>query len=233
MTTHSAEAQTSSLPIVNFYDPSVRGVDFRGRSLNDILVYSDIKLEQSHNYIQVLFPLPEGSPFNLSAPVIDKATFDTFRQRPDLRASVREAFSRMLSFYGFDLCNVSVASPRSDKGITNVVPNNNAEFRFRNWVVRFNHNHLRITRIIRSLRVLGLEDEAIAFFDALKKLNRTRPGRIGSTPMMYWTRAAKRPLNIAPDEDDEGDEESEDGAIAIGPAFLREFEKSGNQANQA
>lgn len=73
----------------------------------------------------------------------------------------------------------------------------------RNWVTRFNHNHLRITRIIRSLRVLGLEEEAIAFFSALKNVQAS--SNISSKSLIFWTKAAERPLYIAPeDEEDDG-----------------------------
>ena len=68
---------------------------------------------------------------------------------------------------------------------------------------RFNHNHLRITRILRSLRVLGLEKEAWEFFKILKRVY--EGGGIGQKSMMFWTRAIERPLYLAPeDEDDKG-----------------------------
>ena len=82
------------------------------------------------------------------------------------------------------------------------------------WLTRFDHNHLRITRIIRCLRVLGLEEEARAFYDAISSAT-----IVSSRSRMYWGRAAQRPLNIRPDIDD--DEINE----RIGPKFLREFEK--------
>lgn len=81
-----------------------------------------------------------------------------------------------------------------------------AEFRARNrvWVSRFNHNHLRITRIIRSLRVLGLEDEARVFFEAVEGVYEDT-GKIGQRSLMFWRRAMERPLYLAPeDESDEG-----------------------------
>lgn len=83
-----------------------------------------------------------------------------------------------------------------------------------NWVSSFTHNHLRITRIIRSLRVLGLEAEATAFFEAVEDVYLTT-GRIGGRSFMYWTRAIERPLYLAPeDARDKGD----------GKDFLYEFE---------
>ena len=103
-----------------------------------------------------------------------------------------------------------------------IVPAKNSDRAFRNWVVRSDHNHLRITRIIRSLRVLGLEREAKMFFAALKRVNE-ESGRIGSTSMMFWTRAAERPLYLAPD-----DEKDAGG----GAAFLYEYEKTRNETTE-
>lgn len=110
----------------------------------------------------------------------------------------------MLTFYGFRF---------EDDGT--IVPGTNFHQASRNWVKSFNHNHLRITRIIRSLRVLGLEAEAAAFFEALKEVC-VRSGRIGERSLVFWGRAAERPLFLAPeDERDEG----------RGAGFLYEFEK--------
>jgi hypothetical protein len=87
------------------------------------------------------------------------------------------------------------------------------------------HNHLRITRIIRCLRILGLEKEAQAFYRALK--NVCAEGRISRTSEMYWTRAAKRPLNIPPDMDDEDMDER------VGKPFLREWEQQKSAQDSA
>jgi hypothetical protein len=35
------------------------------------------------------------------------------------------------------------------------------------WAASFDHNHLRITRILKSMRIFGLHTHAQAFFDAL------------------------------------------------------------------
>jgi hypothetical protein len=56
--------KSKSQPIVRFYDPDLKARDAFGRTQEQILLWTDSKLESSHNYIQVLFPLPEGSPFN-------------------------------------------------------------------------------------------------------------------------------------------------------------------------
>ena len=196
--------------IVRFYDPNIQAKDRRGRTRSSILAWSDDELEYHHDYIQLLFPLPEGSPFNPSAPVIDEATFNAFRSRLELQTQLRVSLKRMLHFYGFQFASETANGNGAQE--LQVVNGSNYPEASRNWVRRFNHNHLRITRILRSLRVLGLETEAWEFFKALKRVY--EGGKIGQKSMMFWTRAVERPLYLAPeDEDDEG-----------GCQFLYEFE---------
>ena len=118
----------------------------------------------------------------------------------------------MLHFYGF-------------KFETNgsIVTGANYQVAFQNWVKRFNHNHLRITRIIRSLRVLGLEGEAAEFFKALEGVCE-RSGKISEKSLMFWTRAAKRPLFLAPDDEEDRGK---------GADFLYEFERERADSEEA
>jgi hypothetical protein len=60
-----ASAHQKSQIIIRFYDPSVYAKDALNRQLHEILAWPDSQLERSHNFIQMLFPLPEGSPFNV------------------------------------------------------------------------------------------------------------------------------------------------------------------------
>ena len=85
--------------LILFFEGSKR--DYRGRSFSNILEWSDKRLEDSHDYIQTLFPLPEASGVNWNAPLIDREVFEAFRSQVELRENLRKAFTRMLSFYGF------------------------------------------------------------------------------------------------------------------------------------
>jgi len=190
--------RTNQPPLVRFYDPAIAAPDYQGRILSAIIAWDDRKLESCHDYIQVMFPLPEGSAFAWSVPIIDRATFDAFRTRPELRDRLRDSFIRMLAFYGFELQQTN-DGPKVSRG-----PHFSAAEG--NWVRRFDHNHLRITRIIRSLRVLGLEAEATAFYVALREVYDSSKGQIGPKSMNFWTRAISRPLHLAPDVDSDESE---------------------------
>ncbi|KAI1841619.1 hypothetical protein JX266_012172 [Neoarthrinium moseri] len=179
--------------LIEFYE--TKGPDNRGRLLEEILKWSDERLEFSHDYIQTLFPLPEGSMF-ANAPVVDEETFLYWRQSGgELNANMRRALERMLSFYGF-----AIEWQDHEKGgsTAEVTVKAGGEANLARWVVRMDHNHLRITRIIRSLRVLGLTEEARAFYAALVWTCDTY-GRIGSSSRKFWKRAIELPLHIAPD----------------------------------
>lgn len=196
--------------LVRFFDPDEHARDGRGRRLLDILSWDDYKLEMSHDYIQMLFPLPEGSIFNPFAPVVTKEVRDAFLQRKDLRDSQLRAFDKILSFYGL----VAVNKKASDGAAPTVTVSHGAMWctNSGNWLTQFNHNHLRISRIIRSLRVLGSEEQAVALSEFLASFDEVKK-RVGKRSLMYWERAAKRPLHLPPDEDDES---------AVGIAWLRD-----------
>ncbi|MCJ1398049.1 hypothetical protein MMC11_001246 [Xylographa trunciseda] len=194
----SSRASSQERFLISFYDPAIATTDAKGRTLASILAWSDRKLESCHDYIQVIFPLPEASAFSYVAPVVDQATFEAFHSRADLRSQLRASLKRILGFYGFELRD-------TEKG-PEITQGPDFASASRNWVTRFDHNHLRITRIIRSLRVLGLEEEARAFFTALQAVYKSSNGRISQKSMMFWARAAERPLYLAPEDDvDEGD----------------------------
>ncbi|KAI1757621.1 opioid growth factor receptor conserved domain-containing protein [Xylaria castorea] len=179
--------------LVNFFDPATKGPDSHGRTLDQILEWSDDELESQHNYIQTVFPLPEESVFSFHAPVVDEETMLNFTQSPGLKSNLLRALKRMLVFYGFDAEDKEGSNSRLV-----ITPKKNCEPGFSRWVVRIDHNHLRITRVIRSLRILGLEGAAEDFYNALIEVYKLR-GMVGSSSIGFWTRALKNSLSQAPD----------------------------------
>jgi Opioid growth factor receptor (OGFr) conserved region len=162
------------------------GVDDDGRRLEEILRWDDMRLEMVHDYIQWIFPLPEASGANPLAPVLDAEAIATIRADVAMKGRLRAAFERMLEFYGFVLeGDAVVEGPRFATAS-------------RNWLHPGNHNHLRLSRILRSLRVLGLENEAAALWEALRRLyeRETAVGRrvITTETFGFWRRAATEPL---------------------------------------
>ena len=164
--------------IVAFYEGSAP--DDRGRSIGDVLRFDDGALEYVHDFIQWLFPLRDRSGANPDAPCLDDAAVAAFRARPALRASLRRSLDRMLSFYGLRL---------DGDGIVRA-PDFGAH---RQWLTPGNHNHLRLTRMLLSLRTLGLEAEARALYRCLSDIAANEGGVTGTT-LRYWQDAVERML---------------------------------------
>lgn len=166
-------------PLVAFYRDGAPDDD--NRTLAQILGWDDHRLEAIHDYIQWLFPLPERSGANPSAPTLDDATIQAFRSTPVMRDRLRQAYLRMLRFYGLSW---------TDGTGPHISRSANFAARSHEWLSPMNHNHLRLTRILRSLRLLGLEAESAALFRALDDIHQEFPGRITERTFDYWQNAA-------------------------------------------
>lgn len=106
----------------------------------------------------------------------------------------------MLEFYGLQIASANAGDDTT--GGLEVKRGPNFDPASRNWIKGFNHNHLRLTRILRSLRVLGLIDEAKALHGFLCTDDRVLD-TVSPRSQMYWRRAAERELRLPPDEEDE------------------------------
>ena len=165
--------------VVAFYRGS--GRDHRGRSLADIQEFDFYELEFNHDYIQWLFPLPEPSGANLSAPLLSKEDIAAFQSDQFLRQKLQQSFLRMLQFYGLGLVD-------SDRN-AEIVRDASFDERSGLWLTAGNHNFLRISRMLRSLSLLGLGAYARAFLECLETIYAENPTTVGTTTIGYWRRA--------------------------------------------
>jgi hypothetical protein len=164
--------------IVAFYESSAP--DDRGRFYDEILRFDDERLEDVHDFIQWLFPLRESSGANPGAPRLDEVAIEAFHTRPALRAALRRALDRMLAFYGF-------------VWETDRIVRGPAFTERSGWLEPGNHNHLRLTRIMQALRVLGEPQRAQALYDVLAEIYRedrhNGRQRISERTFEFWTDA--------------------------------------------
>jgi hypothetical protein len=88
----------------------------------------------------------------------------------------------MLSFYGLQA---------NERGNEHLEVTQSGEYQERKtvWLNRGNHNYLRITRILTSLSLLGLEGDAKAFFNGLDQIYSEEGDRIGSETYTFWKNA--------------------------------------------
>jgi hypothetical protein len=138
------------------------GRDSRGRWAVDVLGSSDDELEAVHDYIQWLFPLPTRSAAQPQSPVLTSAEIEAIRNDLRAAATLKAAAERMLRFY--------------------------RDTRF--WLTSHDHNHLRITRILHSLRLLVGPEEAKAFYMAILALNEEAGTPVNTRSLHYWAEAA-------------------------------------------
>lgn len=155
--------------IVDFY---LDGTDDKGRSIADILNWSDSKIEAVHDFIQWVFPLHEKSLHSINTPVLSKEDIDILSNSDIARANMSACLDRFSDFLGL---------------------NNNDQKKINFWANEGNHNLLRITRIIRSLRLFGLEFEAVDFYNKVISI-----GKDNSLPMVtmqFWSNALVGEIN--------------------------------------
>jgi hypothetical protein len=126
--------------------------------------------EYNHSHIQWLFPLNEPSNFNPDAPQLSEEDIATFKSDPTIQRNFLMSFCRFLNFLGLDYQDQKVVE---------------TEF-FEPIVFKMaNHNWLRITRVLKSLVLVGFEKEAIAFYNTLKEFREQR-GWASDNAFSYW-----------------------------------------------
>lgn len=161
--------------LLQFY--SGAGTDDRGRGIADIWCFSHAELEGVHDYIQWLFPLAERSAFNPGAPLLDAETIERFQADDTLRRNVERSLGLMLDFYGLALAGNRIGRAKIF-----------AE-RSRTWLTPQNHNFLRLTRVLKSLSLLGHAALATQLLGCLEDIHREHKAIIGATTLTYWREA--------------------------------------------
>lgn len=169
--------------ILKFYkgEPLPNGV-----RLVDVWGWSFDQLEDAHDYIQWVFPLDTPSSANPDAPLLTEETIRAFSWDEVLRDRLQKSLAVMLRFYGLE----RLALPGDKLVVIRAVtfPERRGV-----WIWPNNHNHLRLTRIIRSMRLLGQKKDAYALAQCLDDICRTE-GRdiISEETAEHWRQAARR-----------------------------------------
>ncbi len=137
------------------------GRDGRGRSLADVQHFDDQQIETVHDFIQWLFPLPEASRAVPGSPVLTASEAALIRTDPQARAGLEAALARMAQFYA------------DTDG----------------WLTGFDHNHLRITRIIAAVRDLLGPEQAARFHALVTARNAQAGSPVNPASLQHWQRA--------------------------------------------
>ena len=145
--------------IVSFLEG--KSPDHRGRILAMLLQQTDHQAETTHDYIQWLFPLNEPSRSVNGVPVLTELEIDEIRQISLAQANLAKSARWFLGFL-----------ERND-----------------HWITNYNHNHLRITRVIKSLRLLASDKAADEFRDKVLALAGDNLNLVDQKARGFWRSA--------------------------------------------
>ena len=135
--------------------------DHRGRTLSMVLAFSDERAEQTHDYVQWLFPLDEPSGSVQGAPVLSDLDIDEIKKSAAAQANLIKA-----SEWFFQFLNQN-----------------------QRWIAKYDHNQLRITRVIKSLRLLIGDIEADNFRQSIFDYLGEDVDLIGEKAKSFWNSA--------------------------------------------
>ena len=135
--------------------------DGRGRTLSMIMAFDDQKIESTHDFIQWIFPLDEPSRSHLGAPVLDLFEIEEIKS--------------------------------SDVALENLMQSADWYFGFLqrhdHWIRQYDHNHLRISRAIKSLRLLVSDEVADRYKAAILDFLGGNISAISERSRGYWLNA--------------------------------------------
>jgi len=141
--------------------------DTYSRTYEFMLNLSDNEIERSHTMIQWLFPLNEYSKHADTYPILTRQITELAKQDPIILNNIKTAKIRFEKFLGIG----------EDSDIN----------KQRKWCRNNNHNLLRITRIIRCLRLFDLNEEATDFYNKVTKA--ANYFGLNTTTLEYWNKA--------------------------------------------
>lgn len=173
--------------IVDFYRGEIENDE--GFKIDQILNWGLLEWEASHLSIQWIFPTVRPSQFNPDAPRLDQETVEAFNTDVDLKIKFHEALSSWFRAYGlkfeggiFEWMDSSGLDGTTNVGLIEAMKTDPKA-----WLRQFNHNHLRITRILECLRYLGFTNYAQALFH---KLTGEDGVEITGNTYQHWRNAA-------------------------------------------
>lgn len=156
-----------------------QSTDHRGRTLKETLGWANWEIERQFDVTQWQFPLPTPSAVCPDAPTPSPDDFALLATEEAVRDGVRQAFVRMLAFYGFAW---------RDGDVVRAVGWREG---FAGWATAAGPNDLRISRMLGALALLGLVAEAQAFFAAVEAGVRAYRGGQADRPIRFWRDAAR------------------------------------------
>jgi len=139
------------------------GTNLKGETYDDVLEYDNDKMEDDHEYIQWIFPTNRPSEAVEEAPCLSDEEVEELKGNKVVIYNLLEGVVRMRQFYNYN----------------------------RLWLREYDHNHLRITRIITSLKLLIGKEEARDFYSFIMDKIQDEKVNINEDSLDYWEKATQ------------------------------------------
>jgi hypothetical protein len=137
------------------------GTDSGSRRLSDIWQFDDDEIDHTHDFIQWMFPLREASGANFNALTLAASDIEAIQSSMQCRQNLEKSATWILAFFE----------------------------RTEDIFQYTSHNHLRVTRIIKSLRLLHSDQQAEQFKQAVLGMIQARGARINPITVAFWLEA--------------------------------------------
>lgn len=144
-----------------YYFAKNEGTNLKGETYADVLNYDNEKMEEDHEYIQWIFPTNIPSEAVEEAPCLSDEEIDELKGNKIVVSNLLDGVVRMRGFYNYNKL----------------------------WLRECDHNHLRITRIIISLRLLVSNEEAKDFYAFIMDKIKDEGVSINNESLLYWEKA--------------------------------------------
>ena len=147
---------------MNFEDfLTLKGKDFKGRTLQDIWSFSDSEIERVHDFIQVVFPLNKSSQAVFHGYYLDNQDLiSQIKSNKDVTTNILKSSSWFFAFLERNMY----------------------------WNTKLDHNQLRITRVIECLRLLVSDEEADNFYNNVLELIKDN-NQVNKRTLDFWKNA--------------------------------------------
>ena len=140
---------------------TLRGKDFKGRSLEDIWSFSDEEIENYHDFIQVVFPLNKPSQAVSHGYYLDSGELvQQIRNNKQATNNIIKSAHWFISFLKRNMY----------------------------WNTHSDHNQWRITRVIECLRLLVSDEEADNFYISVLELIKDN-NQVNKRTLGFWKNA--------------------------------------------
>lgn len=138
-----------------------RGTDYRSRVISEIWDFEDNLIDTTHDFIQWLFPLPLEAPSQLSRPTLTGLGLRAIASSALAVSNIQKSQYWFLNFL-----------ERSDV-----------------WLKSYNHNHLRITRMIKNSSLIEGSNYSDRLFKTVAGIADRKNFKIDPKTIDHWQNA--------------------------------------------